>query len=314
MKKQLIHDVVSALDELKESNPLVHVIPNSVTANLCADALSALGARSVMAISPSESYEISKHAESLIVNLGQPTEEKLLAVKYSLAAATKHRKPIVLDPVGAGASAFRRDAVKDITSMPWKGIIKGNMSEIQSILTKELQYNGVDNEYSLADKHLLEDQHPFDPSHTLLDLTQLVKSTSSQSFPSTTKHSFPTIFKDKNSAIKDKTLAITGDCDYIISKLRFATLNHKNKYTYKLVGSGCVAGCLCGAFAIYTDDFTASIAGLATLSLASQMAYLNSVGYGDYKIKLLDALTKITSPQLSDYLTEILVLKEENKS
>lgn len=311
MKHQTIEEVVEAFTSLKAKEPLIHVIPNSVTASFCADALSSLGARSVMAVSPSEVAEITAHSDCVVLNLGQPTEEKLFALKYSLTAATKYHKSIVFDPVGAGASSYRRDAIKDIMSIPWKGIIKGNMSEIQSILTKELQYNGVDDAHSLTDNHTIEDKHPLDFSHNLMNLTQLMKA---EGLPSTQEYNLPTPYTGKSKITIDKTLAITGASDFVISKEYMASLNHKNNLTYKLVGAGCVAGCLCGAYAAFTDDFSAAVAGLSTLSLASRIAYTRANGYGDYKVHVLNALGEITSPMLKDYLSEILIIQEEPQS
>lgn len=143
--------IAAVFRDIRQKKPLIHMIPNGVSAALCADGLSALGARPLMAVAPEEMEEIVSQADACVVNLGQLNMEKLAAAKLALVQGDKLGKPLVLDPVGCGASAFRLQAVQSLLSMSWQGIIKGNGSELYSIQQKLLTREGID---SLKDRHL----------------------------------------------------------------------------------------------------------------------------------------------------------------
>lgn len=124
--------------------PLVHMIPNSVTVALCTDGLSALGARPLMAQSPQEMEEIVSHADAVVVNMGQPSLEKLEAARIAIQTAGNQEIPLVFDPVGAGASGFRQREYGRLLQMKWKGIIKGNRSEAAALQSGLLSHQGID--------------------------------------------------------------------------------------------------------------------------------------------------------------------------
>lgn len=129
---------------IRQEGFLIHMVPNAVSATFCADGLAALGARPLMAVEPEEMGEIVAQADGCVVNLGQLSQKKLAAARLALQFAADGNKPLVLDPVGCGASSFRLGAVQELLSFPWKGIVKGNRSEIYSIQQKALTREGVD--------------------------------------------------------------------------------------------------------------------------------------------------------------------------
>lgn len=146
--------IAEVFQNIRWQRPLIHMIPNGVSAALCADGLSALGARPLMAVAPEEMKEIVSQADASVVNLGQLNQEKLAAARLVLAQGEKLGKPLVLDPVGCGASAFRLHAVQELLSLPWQGIIKGNRSELYSIQQELLTKEGID---SLENRCLTEE-------------------------------------------------------------------------------------------------------------------------------------------------------------
>ena len=152
MKEQMIQRISDIPKRIREQRPLVHMIPNSVTVALCTDGLSALGARPLMAVAPEEMEEIPSYADAVVVNMGQPNEEKLRAAKAALLCASQHGVPIVWDPVGAGASEYRRQAFRRLLALDWRGIIKGNRSEAATLQSGELSHQGIDSigAFSLA--------------------------------------------------------------------------------------------------------------------------------------------------------------------
>ena len=133
---------------------LVHMIPNTVSAALCADGLASLGARPLMAVAPEEMPEIVSQADGCVINLGQLTKEKQKAARLVLEQGARLGKPLALDPVGCGASQFRMQAVQELLDMPWQGILKGNRSELYSIQQGRLTREGIDSleEHSLTSR------------------------------------------------------------------------------------------------------------------------------------------------------------------
>ena len=146
--------IAAVFRDIRQKKPLIHMIPNGVSAALCADGLSALGARPLMAVAPEEMEEIVSQADACVVNLGQLNGEKLAAAKLALVQGDKLGKPLVLDPVGCGASAFRLQAVQELLALPWQGMIKGNRSELYSIQQGLLTREGID---SMEDRCLLQE-------------------------------------------------------------------------------------------------------------------------------------------------------------
>lgn len=119
-----------ALKLVKQKNPLVHCITNGVALNDCANILLALGARPVMAEAPEESAEITSKAAALSVSLGMLTRDKREAIFRSMHAAKEKGIPVLLDPVGIGASAFRQQAFKGMIETGAITVLKGNRAEM----------------------------------------------------------------------------------------------------------------------------------------------------------------------------------------
>ena len=136
--------IATVFTKIATGRPLIHMIPNTVSAALCADGLSALGARPLMAVAAQEMAEISAQADASVINLGQLDQHKIEAARQVLIHISKSGKPLVLDPVGCGASLFRLQAVQEFLALPWRGLVKGNRSEIYSIQQNQLTREGID--------------------------------------------------------------------------------------------------------------------------------------------------------------------------
>ena len=142
--RKMAERIVKIPGQISREKPLIHMIPNSVTVALCTDGLSALGARPLMANAPEEMTEIPVYADAVVVNMGQPTKEKLIAARWALMTASQNGVPLVFDPVGAGASLFRRQEFLALLDLEWKGIIKGNRSEIATLQSGKVSHQGID--------------------------------------------------------------------------------------------------------------------------------------------------------------------------
>lgn len=136
----------ACLEGVRQCAPLVHNITNYVTANDVANLLLAAGARPVMADDPREAAEIAGHAAALHLNLGTFSASRYEAMAAAGEAAGRLGRPIVLDPVGVGASGLRREAAHALLEALPITVIRGNFSELQALAEDLTTAGGVDAE------------------------------------------------------------------------------------------------------------------------------------------------------------------------
>ncbi|KOS17645.1 putative thiamine biosynthetic bifunctional enzyme [Escovopsis weberi] len=142
-----IPDVIRAVHQ---TTPLSHNMTNTVVQNLSANIALAVGASPIMSTYGDEAMDIARHGGALVVNTGTITPEALGNYVMALKAYNDADLPVILDPVGAGATAVRREAVRQLLSVGKFTIIKGNESEIQAIEGTSLRQRGVDSTASLS--------------------------------------------------------------------------------------------------------------------------------------------------------------------
>ena len=134
----------SLLDVIREKNPLIHNITNYVTVNDCANAILAIGGSPVMADDINEVEDIVSLSSALIINIGTLNQRTIDSMIKAGKKANELKKPVVLDPVGAGASTLRNNAVKEILSQVKIDVLRGNLSEISFIAGLRASTRGVD--------------------------------------------------------------------------------------------------------------------------------------------------------------------------
>lgn len=273
-------EIAGIFQEVCRKRPLIHMLPNAVSASLCADGLSALGARPLMAVEACEMEEITRQADASVINLGQPDSEKLRAAELVIKEAAGNAKPLVLDPVGCGASHFRLESVQRILNMPWQGIVKGNRSELYSIQNDCLTMEGVD---AIANWELSE-RIPADRVYLATG--------------------------------KDDLILWAGNSMEIAHR---EGRSPEKTSRYNIVGSGCLTGAVAGAcyaavlrthsgLEKISDEriltrlrVTAALA--ASLGMAFGLERANAVsGYGMAKAALLDGLTLLAEPEFEDWI------------
>ncbi|MFC3024531.1 hydroxyethylthiazole kinase [Vibrio zhugei] len=140
----LIEQVTQALAEVRKQKPLVVNITNFVVMNTTANALLALGASPIMAHSRLEMSEMMSHAGALVVNIGTLDHDWIARMHFAVEQANRHAKPVVLDPVGCGASAVRTETSKALARLADRLIIRGNASEIIALASEQANSKGVD--------------------------------------------------------------------------------------------------------------------------------------------------------------------------
>ena len=132
------------LDGVRQKRPVVHTITNWVTAGDVANALHAIGARPVMAVALEEVEDIVSGADAVVLNLGTPDPSRVKAMLLAGRCANRLGRPVVLDPVGAGASRFRTESIRNILSELRMTLIRGNRAEIGALAQRGGELRGID--------------------------------------------------------------------------------------------------------------------------------------------------------------------------
>lgn len=129
---------------MKNIRPLVHIISNEVTLNNVVNVILGAGGRAICATAVEEVLEITSQSKALVLNTGMPSKEKLKAMLIAGRRANEIGIPVVLDPVGIGASAFRHNIVNELLENISFTCIKGNKSEIAELCGVQSSSVGVD--------------------------------------------------------------------------------------------------------------------------------------------------------------------------
>lgn len=261
--------IAQVFREIKEQKPLIHMLPNTVSAALCADGLSALGARPLMAVDDREMQEIAEQSDASVVNLGQPSQEKMKAAEQLLKYAAGFGKPLVLDPVGCGASHFRLHEVQKLLSLPWKGIVKGNRSELYSIQQNQLTREGID----AIERRELSLKVPKGRLYFVTGQTDCM------------------IWDGRKQEL-----------------LRPCEIRKKNRYNIVGSGclAGAVAGACCSAAVRQNQEQAYALAvWAASLGMAYALEQAGRAsGYGSAKTVLLDGLSHLAEPHFKEWLLQ----------
>lgn len=129
---------------VRESRPLVHHLTNQVTMDQVALLTRALGASPIMARAPQEVEELAAAADCLCLNLGTPDDAALEAMRLALGAAEQAGVPVVLDPVGAGTTAYRTAAARQLLGQGGVTVVRGNAGEVAALLGEAGGMRGVE--------------------------------------------------------------------------------------------------------------------------------------------------------------------------
>lgn len=141
----------ASLRRLRENAPLVHCITNFVVMNSTANILLSLGASPVMAHSRREVEEMVGLAGALVINIGTLAAPWVEAMVLAAGAANAKGIPVILDPVGAGATSYRNQAVRRILKEAGMAVIRGNASEVLSLDAANVSTRGVDSSLTVSD-------------------------------------------------------------------------------------------------------------------------------------------------------------------
>lgn len=258
--ENLAEQAARNLRAVRERKPLVHNITNFVVMNYTANALLAMGASPVMAHAINEVEEMVSHAGALVLNIGTLTDEWVAAMIAAGRKATDKKIPIVLDPVGSGATRLRTESARKILSQTRVSVLRGNASEILSLQDDNSRTKGVDA------------VHGVDEAARTAGIL---------------------------AAELGSTLAITGPVDLITDGRCVVRVANGHPLMASVTGTGCTATAAVGAFlAVDPDPVGAAATALAFFGLAGEVAGASATAPGSFMIKMLDALFTITPEQL----------------
>ena len=244
------------LQAVRTQQPLVHNITNFVVMNNTANALLALGASPAMVHSCDEVEDFVALSQALVVNIGTLYSEQIAAAKLAVARARAAGIPWILDPVGAGATPYRRTAASALARLG-PTVIRGNGSEILALAqqTTDSLGKGVDSQHG--------SEAALAAAHRLAQETGAV-------------------------------VAVTGAVDYVTDGEQLAEVHQGHPLMSRVTGLGCSATAVIGAFlAVEPAAFAATVVGLTVFGLAGELAAEQASGPGSLQVALLDALYRL---------------------
>ncbi|WP_055666777.1 hydroxyethylthiazole kinase [Desnuesiella massiliensis] len=248
---------------VKEKKPLVHHITNYVTVNDCANITLSLGGSPVMADDSLEVEEMISIASSLVINIGTLNSRTIESMLLAGKRANSLDIPVILDPVGVGATNLRTETAKKLLKEINFSVIKGNMSEIKVLSGMDSIVRGVD---STEDTENGEE--------IALKLSQKLGS----------------------------VIAITGAKDIISDGKNICFIENGHPILAKITGTGCMSSSLTGAYCGVTKDYyTATIAAIATMGLCGEMAEASlksNYHLGSFKVALIDSIASLSPKDL----------------
>lgn len=253
-----LQTIIATHQQLKKTRPLVQCLTNTVSVNFMANVLLSAGASPAMVDNPEEAADFIHAAGAAIINLGTPTQALVESMQLVIKEAQKIQKPWVLDPIAAGALAWRGQLAADFLAFKPQ-VIRGNASEIIGLAGLGTNHAGFDSSN--------------DPEHAVQAAVQLLQHSDAVSASGEIDH------------IVGKTLTEDGQENIWLVKIRGGS------YFFPLVtASGCSLGALVAAYCAVTDPFNAVVTAHAHFAVAGKMAHLKADGPGSFQKEFLDAL------------------------
>jgi hydroxyethylthiazole kinase len=246
----------SSLRELRERKPLVHQITNYVVMNETANATLALGALPVMAHAREEVEEMVGLASALVLNIGTLSPHWVEAMVLAGRAANERGIPIVLDPVGAGATRYRTETAKRLLDELEIAVVRGNPGEVATLLGVEAEVRGVESIGTGGDREELA--------------------------------------REAARAL-DTVAAVTGPVDRVSDGEHVVGVGNGEELLSTVSGTGCMATAITGCFLAVKAEapLEAAVEALVAFGVAGEDAAENARGPGTFHAGLYDALAAL---------------------
>ncbi|BAI61207.1 hydroxyethylthiazole kinase [Methanocella paludicola SANAE] len=250
----------SLLSEVRAKRPLVHHITNYVTVNDCANATICIGASPVMAHAGDEVAEMVSMAGALVLNIGTLDDIQVGAMLRAGVKANDIGVPIILDPVGAGATRLRTYSAQRLLHDLDIAVLKGNVAEIATLAGAGGEIKGVDSQGMSGE---------------------------------------PLAVAKKFAKDMGIIVAVSGPTDIVTDGDKALLVDNGHPLMGRVSGTGCMAASLAGAFTAVSKDYlSATAAAFASFGLAGERAAPQSRGPASFKVALLDELYRLTPEEL----------------
>ncbi len=258
-------DLSSILERVREENPLVHNITNVVVTNFTANGLLSLGASPVMANASEEVADMVGISRALVLNIGTLNRELVNSMILAGKTANEHGIPVILDPVGAGATPFRTEMAHLILDEVNISVLRGNAAEIANVLGEKWEIKGVDAGEQQGNSMEL-------------------------AVAAAKKLNTIVVITGKDDVLTD------GETTYLVS-------NGHHLLT-KVTGTGCLLTSVIGAFAGVDKNFLrAALSALTFYGIAAEKAFekVGNVGPGSFQIEFLNQLALVSSEDIHQF-------------
>lgn len=252
---------------VRSKTPLVHCITNYVTVNDVANILLACGGSPIMADDIVEVAEITAISNALLINIGTLNERTIESMICAGMVANKKNIPVILDPVGAGASNLRNITVKKLLNQVKMSVIRGNLSELSFIAGLNSNTRGVDS----------------NESDNINNPVEVAK----------------TVAKNFNAIV-----AITGAIDVVTDGKRVAKISNGVPLMRKVTGTGCMLSAVIGAYiGAVSEVFEATVTAISSMGIAGELALkrVTNLGTGSFHIAIIDEISKINDDIIDDF-------------
>jgi len=257
-----VNSISNDLKKIRKKSPLVHNITNYVVMNNTANALLAIGASPVMAHAKEEVKDMTGIASALVINIGTLSEKWVESMLIAAKQAKLLKIPFILDPVGAGATEYRTNVCNMIINEASPDIIRGNASEIMSIVKAGTKTKGVDSMESSGS--------------AVESAKQLALQTNS-------------------------IVSVSGKTDYITDGKNVIEIKNGNDMMPKVTGMGCTATAITGAFAAVNKNYLIAAANaMAVMGITGEIAAKFSKGPGSLQLNFIDTLFNLSEKEIKD--------------
>jgi len=242
---------VSDLAAIRERKPLVHQITNYVVMNETANATLAIGALPVMAHAPQEVEEMASAASALVLNIGTLSDEWIEAMIAAGLAANAAGVPVVLDPVGAGATEYRTDTCRRLLDVLEPAVVRGNSAEIATLAGRPAEIRGVE---------------------------------------AIGANGGPDLAREAAKSL-GCVVAVTGPVDHVSDGETVNSVANGHELMATVTGTGCMSTAITGCFlGVQPHALTAATGALVAFGVAGEDAAESAKGPGSFHVALYDAL------------------------
>ena len=290
-------ELAAVTRKLREAAPLIHCITNPISINQCANAILAVGGRPMMAEHPAEVAEITKTAGALVLNLGNITDARMASMPIAAKTANEYGIPIVLDAVGLAGSALRREFTKELLENARMTLIKGNYSEIMTLVEEDYRATGVDAAGDLSEKDMVaacaEAARKYGCMILATGATDILVGRSTDIRTDPTPSSAASSAASPDSPVQTPATTPAAPVTVLI--------RNGSPMLPTVTGTGCMLGALCGAFLAASPTIYGALTACVVMGIAGERAEAETAGKGtgSFAVSLMDHISTLSAEELA---------------